>query len=86
MSKKTLLPNKIVEKRGSQLIYSLHPVLFEEVTGIVSELQIFLEHTSAMIPERTSYFKADPRDMFLGILKESSDMGQIHAAWMWLYR
>jgi len=53
---------------------------------VVAEIQVFLECTSALIPERTSYFKVDPRDTFLGILKESSDVGQIHAAWMGLTR
>ena len=85
-SKKSLLPNDIVEKRGIQRAYALHPDLFYEVTRVVSELQIFLERTSAMITERTSYFKVDPRDTFLSILKESSDQGQIHAAWMGLSR
>ena len=85
-SKKSLLTSEIVEKRGAQLTYALHPELFYEVSRVVSELQIFLERTSAMIPERTSYFKVDPRDTFLGILKESLDHGQIHAAWMGLSR
>ena len=85
-SKKSLLRSDIVEKGGAQLTYSLHPDLLEEATRVVNELQIFLERTSAMIPERTSYFKVDPRDTFLSILKESSDLGQIHAAWMGLSR
>ena len=85
-SKKSLLPNEIVERRGLQQTYALHPTLLEEVTRVVSELQIFLQRTSAMIPERTSYFKVDPRDTFMSILKESSDISQIHAAWMGLSR
>ena len=85
-SKKTLLVNDIVERRGMQSTYSLTPTLLEEVTRVVSELQIFLERTSVLVPERTSYFKVDPRDTFLGILRESSDLGQIHAAWMGLSR
>ena len=67
-------------------MYALHPDLLYEVTRVVSELQIFLERTSAMIPERTSHFKVDPRDTLVAILKESSDHGQIHAAWMGLSR
>ena len=85
-SKTTLLMSDIIERRGIQVTYSLHTALFEEVTRILSELQIFLERTSAMIPERTSYFKVDPRDTFLSILKESSNLGQIHAAWRGLSR
>ena len=85
-SKKSLLRSDIVEKGGVQLRYSLHPDLLEEATHVVNELQIFLECTSTMIPERTSYFKVDPRNTFLSILMESSDLGQIHAAWMGLSR
>ena len=85
-SKKTLLVSDIVERRGLQQTYALYPTLLEEVTRVVSELQIFLERTSALIPERTSHFKVDPRDTFISILRESSDLGQIHAAWMGLTR
>ena len=85
-AKKSLLRSEIVELMGPQKSYSLHPSLMGEVTQIVNELQIFLERTSALIPERTSYFKVDPKDTFLTILKESSDIGQIHAAWMGLAR
>ena len=85
-SKKSLLANDIVEKRGDQQSYLLQPALFEDVNRVVSELQIFLERASALVPERLSYFKVDPRDTFLEILRESSDLGQIHAAWMGLSR
>ena len=85
-SKRSLLSSDIVERRGAQSSYSLRPILLDEVTRVVSELQAFLERTSSLIPERTSHFKVDPRDTFLSILKESSDLGQIHAAWMGLIR
>ena len=85
-SKKTLLVSDIVERRGLQQTYALYPTLLEEVTRVVSELQIFLERTSALIPERMSHFKVDLRDTFISILRESSDLGQIHAAWMGLTR
>lgn len=85
-AKKSLLSNEIVELKGPQRSYALHPSLLEDVTQVVGELQIFLERTSALIPERTSYFKVDPRDTFLSILRESSDIGQVHAAWMGLSR
>ena len=52
----------------------------------MAEVQVFLEFTSALIPERTLNFIVDPRDMFLSILKEFPDQGQIHAAWMGLTR
>ena len=83
-SKKSLLRNEIVENRGSQKSYALHASLLGEVSQVVNELQVFLERTSTLIPERDSYFKVDPRDIFLSILRESSDIGQIHAAWMGL--
>ena len=85
-SKKTLLVSDIVERRGLQQTYALYPTLLEEVTHVVSKLQILLEHTSALIPERTSHFEVDPRDTFISILRESSDLGQIHTAWMGLTR
>ena len=83
-SKKSLLKSDIVELRGVQKSYALHSSLLENVTQVVSKLQVFLERTSALIPERSSYFKVDPRDTFLSILRESSDVGQLHAAWMGL--
>ena len=85
-SKKSLLQSEIVERKGFQKCYSLHPSLLKDVEQIVNELQIFLERSSTLIPERSSYFKVDPRDTFLNILRESSDMGQIHAAWIGLSR
>ena len=85
-AKKSLLANEIVELQGSQRSYALQPSLLEDVTQVVGELQIFLERTSALIPERSSYFKVDPRDTFLSILRQSSDIGQLHAAWMGLSR
>ena len=85
-SKRTLLANDVVERRGLQQTYTLRSDLFEEVMRVVSELQIFLERTSAMIPERVSFFKVDPRDTFMSILRESSDLSQIQAAWMGLSR
>ena len=85
-TKKSLLASDIIKKRGIQSSYTLHPTLLEEVTRVVAEVQVFLERTSALIPERTSHFIVDPRDTFLSILKESSDLGQIHAAWMGLTR
>lgn len=65
--------------------YTLRLALLDGVTQVVNELQIFLERTSALIPERTSFFKVDPRDTFL-ILRESSDISQLRAAWMGLVR
>ncbi|EDR09525.1 uncharacterized protein LACBIDRAFT_325943 [Laccaria bicolor S238N-H82] len=80
--KKSLLMSEIVESKGSQRSYTLHPTLLKDITQVVGELQIFLERTSALIPERKSYYKVDPRDTFLSILRESSDAGQLQAAWM----
>ena len=85
-SKNSLLQSEIVERRGEQRSYALHPSLLEEVSQVVGELQIFLERTSALIPERNSFFKVDPKDTFLSILRESSDVGQLNAAWMGLAR
>lgn len=50
-SKKTLLPNEIVELNGKQKSYSLLPSLLKDVTQVVDELQIFLERASTLIPE-----------------------------------
>jgi len=83
-SKNSLLQSEIVEHRGVQRSYALQPSLLEEVSQVVSELQIFLERTSTLIPEQSSFFKVDPKDTFLNILRESSDVGQLKAAWMGL--
>ena len=85
-SKKSLLQSKIIERKGFHNCYSLHLSLLKDVKQVVNKLQIFLERSSSLIPERSSYFKVDPRDTFLNILRESSDMGQIHTAWMGLSR
>ncbi|KIJ90555.1 hypothetical protein K443DRAFT_44859, partial [Laccaria amethystina LaAM-08-1] len=81
-AKNYLLQDEVVKLRGSQRRYALQAKLLEEVEQIVNELQVFLERTSALIPERRSYFKVDPKDTFLAILRESSDARQIHAAWL----
>jgi len=83
-AKKSLFNSQIVELKGLQKGYTLHPPLLGEVLQVVSKLQAFLERTSALIPEQSSFFKVDPRDTFLSILRESSDVGQIHATWMGL--
>ena len=85
-SKKSLLSSDVVELRSSERSYALRPVLLDDVTQLINKLQVFLERASALIPERTSYFKVDPRDTFLSILKESSDISQLRAAWMGLIR
>jgi len=95
-TKKTLFDSEIIELRGSWKSYSLCLLLLQDitqvvgklqdVTQVVGELQFFLERTSALIPEQSSYFKVDPKDTFLAILRESSNVGQIHAAWMGLSR
>jgi len=83
-SKKSLFDSEIIGLEGPQRAYTILPSLMRDVEQVVNELQVFLERTSALIPERSSFFKVDPRDTFLPILRESSDIGQIHAAWMGL--
>jgi len=55
-----------------------------DIEQVVNELQVFLERTSTLIPEWSSFFKVDPRDTFLLILRQSLDISQIHVAWMGL--
>jgi len=83
-TKTYLLRSDIVELGSSEKSYSLRSSLLEDVTQVVNELQIFLERTSALIPEQTSFFKVDPQDTFISILRESSDICQLRAAWMGL--
>ena len=85
-AKNSLLRSDIVEVRGSETSYALRPALLEDTVQIINELQVFLERTSALVPERTSFFKVDPKDTFTSILRESSDVSQLRAAWMGLVR
>ena len=85
-AKKSLLNSDIIELTSPEKSYTLRPALLDDVTQIVNELQIFLERASTLIPERTSFFKVDPRDTFLSILRKSSDVSQLRAAWMGLIR
>ena len=83
-SKKSLFDSEIIGLEGSQRGYTILPQLMRDVKQVVNELQVFLERTSTLIPEQSSFFKVDPRDTFLPILRQSSDISQIHAAWMGL--
>jgi len=85
-AKRTLFGSDIVEQAGLEKSYTLHPVLLDDITQVVNEIQVFLKRVSALIPERNSFFKVDPRDTFMGILRGSSDECQLQAAWMGLNR
>jgi len=80
-AKKTLLARVLIYLDNSDAKIVLVNSLLMEITQVVGELQIFLERTSGLIPERRSYFKVDPRGTFLSVLSGAMDLPQLHAAW-----
>lgn len=66
--------------------YHLDALNLDRVTTVVTEQQIFLERAAALITEQTNYFMIDPGDTLLPILKGTSSLAQIHAAWLALRR
>ena len=63
-AKKSLFDSEVIELQGPQKSYTILPSLMRDVAQVVNELQVFLERTSSLVPERTSFFKVDPRDTF----------------------
>jgi len=77
ITKNYLLSSDIVELMSLEQSYALRPALLDDITQVVNELQVFLERTSALIPEQISFFKVDPKDTFMSILRESLDSCQV---------
>lgn len=80
-AKKTLATRDIIYLDGMDANIALVNKLLADITQVIGELQVFLERTSGLIPERRTYFKVDPRDTFMNILSGATDLPQLHAAW-----
>ena len=48
---------------------------------VVTELQIFIQQASGLIAERKSFFIVDPGDTMMSILRGTSSLAQLNAAW-----
>ena len=80
------LSSDMVTDRGVDRDKGLPRYLLEasnlQLTGIVvTELQIFIQQTSGLITERKSHFIVDPGDTMMSILRGTSSLAQLNAAW-----
>lgn len=62
--------------------YYLDNLSFDRISVVVTEQQFFLEQAAGLIAERTNYFKIDPGNTLLPILKGTSSLAQLRAAWL----
>ena len=62
--------------------YLLNTLNYDRIAVVVTEQQIFLERAAALITERNNYFRIDPGDTLLPILKGTSSLPQLRAAWL----
>ena len=62
--------------------YHLDTLTLNRIAVIVTEQQISLEQAAGLIMERTSYFKIDPGDTLLPMLKGTSSLAQLQTAWL----
>ena len=60
--------------------YHLDTLNLDRITTVVTEQQIFLERAASLIAERKNYFKIDPGDTLLPILRGTSSLPQLCAA------
>ncbi|KAJ6477131.1 hypothetical protein C8R47DRAFT_1220059 [Mycena vitilis] len=75
-----------VEDRGEEREvgtprYALEAKMMVRVDKIACELQLFLEKASALVVGRTRFFRVDPEDAILPILRGCGSMAQLVAAW-----
>ncbi|KAJ7601264.1 hypothetical protein DFH06DRAFT_1353560 [Mycena polygramma] len=75
-----------VEDRGEEREigtprYALEAKMLVQVDKIACELQLFLEKASALVVGRTRFFRIDPEDAILPILRGCGSMAQLVAAW-----
>ena len=66
--------------------YHLDTLNLDRITTVVTEQQIFLERAASLIAERKNYFKIDPGDTLLPILRGTSSLPQLCGAWLALRR
>ena len=57
--------------------YHLDTLTLDRIAVVVTEQQIFLERAAGLITERTSYFKIDPGDTLLPMLKGTLSLAQL---------
>jgi hypothetical protein len=81
-----LTPHMIVDRgpEGDQRLprYHLATLHLDRMSTVITELQIFVERAAGIIMERTNYFKIDPGDTLLPLLKGTSSLPQLRAAWL----
>ena len=81
------LSDKMVVDRGPDRDrglprYHLDTLNLDRITTVVTEQQIFLERAASLIVERKNYFKIDPGDTLLPILRGTSSVPQLRVAWL----
>lgn len=89
-AKETLDPGDFVDnglnRRPTEPRFCLVPKLLNRASRIVAELQSFLITAAKLIPEREAFFRVDPDDYLLEVLRGCSDLGQLFVAWKLLRR
>ena len=81
LSEEMVVDRGLVRDKGLPR-YQLDALNLDRITTVVTEQQIFLERAAGLITERTNYFKIDPGDTLLPILKGTSSLAQLRAAWL----
>ncbi|KAJ6504297.1 hypothetical protein C8R47DRAFT_968722, partial [Mycena vitilis] len=61
--------------------FHLSPSLLTRTDRVVGELQTFLERAAELVNERSSHFIIDPEDSCMPLLRGSTDLFQLEAAW-----
>ncbi|KAJ7807777.1 hypothetical protein B0H13DRAFT_2386225 [Mycena leptocephala] len=89
-SKKVLDPRDVIDRGvdpGNPVPrFGLDPGLALRVRVTISDMQSILKRAALMVNGRTSYFRIDPNDALMPILKAASGLEELNAAWLALHR
>ncbi|PBK65439.1 hypothetical protein ARMSODRAFT_978247 [Armillaria solidipes] len=61
--------------------FTLQPQLLEAIQNTVNELQAALTVASTLIPLRSTWYRVDPNDTFMDLLKGTNNVKLLNAAW-----
>ncbi|KAJ6463041.1 hypothetical protein C8R47DRAFT_992846 [Mycena vitilis] len=67
--------------RDAPARFHLAPTFLSRIDRVVGEMQTFLERAAGLVDNRSSHFVIDPEDSCLPLLRGSSDLFQLEAAW-----
>ncbi|KAJ7665843.1 hypothetical protein DFH06DRAFT_984835, partial [Mycena polygramma] len=85
VQKKTLSREDIYDRgiawTNAPARFHLSPSLLSRTDRVVGELQTFLERAAELVDNRNSNFVIDPEDSCMPLLRGSTDLFQLEAAW-----